>query len=63
VTVGWEALALWGDDVTRIERCETGVGNEVWNVRVHGQFAVGRLGTRSDADLSWETGPLSTSTP
>jgi Ser/Thr protein kinase RdoA (MazF antagonist) len=55
VAVGWEALDQWGDDVARIERCRTGVGNEVWSVRVNGQLAVGRLGERSDADLSWET--------
>ena len=53
--VGWEALDQWGDDVARIERFHTGVGNEVWSVRVNGHLAVGRLGTRSDADLSWET--------
>src|SRR6266508_1616112 len=55
VAVGWEALDQWGDDVARIERFHTGVGNEVWSVRVNGHLAVGRLGTRSDADLSWET--------
>jgi Ser/Thr protein kinase RdoA (MazF antagonist) len=27
----------------------------VWSVRVHGHLAVGRLGARSDADLTWET--------
>jgi Ser/Thr protein kinase RdoA (MazF antagonist) len=27
----------------------------VWSVRVGGHRAVGRLGTRSDADLAWET--------
>jgi len=27
-------------------------------VRVNGHLAVGRLGTRSDADLAWETGLL-----
>jgi Ser/Thr protein kinase RdoA (MazF antagonist) len=54
--VGWEALDQWGDDVTRIEPLAGGVGvNEVWSVRVDGHLAVGRLGTRSDADLSWET--------
>ena len=26
-----------------------------WSVRVNGHLAVGRLGTRSDADLAWET--------
>ena len=55
VAVGWEALDQWGDDVARIERFQTGVGNEVWSVRVNGKLAVGRLGKRSDADLSWET--------
>jgi Ser/Thr protein kinase RdoA (MazF antagonist) len=55
VAVGWEALEQWGDDVARIERFRTGVANEVWSVRVNGSLAVGRLGQRSDADLSWET--------
>src|SRR5437764_8994346 len=55
LAVGWEALDQWGDDVARIERLQTGVGNEVWSVRVNGQLAVGRLGRRGDADLSWET--------
>jgi Ser/Thr protein kinase RdoA (MazF antagonist) len=53
--VGWEALEQWGDDVARLERCESGVANEVWTVRVDGHLAVARLGTRSDADLAWET--------
>jgi Ser/Thr protein kinase RdoA (MazF antagonist) len=52
--VGWEALDQWGDAVARVERFQTGVGNEVWSVRVNGQLAVGRLGNRSDADLAWE---------
>jgi len=51
----WEALKHWGDDVTRLERLTGGVANDVWSVRVDGQLAVARLGTRSDADLSWET--------
>ena len=56
MAVGWEALERWGDDVARIEPLTGGVGvNEVWRVRVNGQLAVGRLGRRSDADLSWET--------
>src|SRR5712691_10376093 len=55
VAVGWEVLDQWGDDVARIERLQTGVGNEVWSVRLNVQLAVGRLGKRSDADLSWET--------
>jgi Ser/Thr protein kinase RdoA (MazF antagonist) len=54
VAVGWEALERWGD-VARVERFETGVANEVWRVRVDGRPAVARLGSRSDADLAWET--------
>jgi Ser/Thr protein kinase RdoA (MazF antagonist) len=53
--VGWEALRQWGDDVARIEPLAGGVANDVWSVRVHGHLAVGRLGSRSDADLAWET--------
>jgi Ser/Thr protein kinase RdoA (MazF antagonist) len=53
--VGWEALGQWGDDVALIEPLAGGVANDVWSVRVDGQLAVGRLGTRSDADLAWET--------
>ncbi|GID67879.1 hypothetical protein Acy02nite_57600 [Actinoplanes cyaneus] len=56
--MGWEALGQWGDDVTRIESLSGGVANDVWSVRVGGRLAVGRLGTRSDADLAWETGLL-----
>jgi Ser/Thr protein kinase RdoA (MazF antagonist) len=55
VAVGWDALDQWGNDVERIERCDAGVANEVWTVRVDGHLAVGRLGRRSDADLAWET--------
>jgi Ser/Thr protein kinase RdoA (MazF antagonist) len=51
--MGWDSLALWGDAV-RIERLTGGVANDVWSVRVNGQIAVGRLGSRSDADLAWE---------
>jgi Ser/Thr protein kinase RdoA (MazF antagonist) len=53
--MGWEALARWGDDVARVERLSGGVANDVWSVRIGGRRAVGRLGTRSDADLAWET--------
>src|ERR671917_2726301 len=53
--MGWEALKQWGDDVARIEALTGGVANQVWSVRVDGQLAVARLGTRSDADLAWET--------
>ena len=53
--MGWEALERWGRDATRIEPLTGGVANEVWSVRVGGRLAVGRLGTRSDADLAWET--------
>ena len=54
--VSSEALEQWGDDVARIEPLTGGIRvNEVWSVRVDGHLAVGRLGKRSDADLSWET--------
>ena len=53
--MGWEALEQWGDDVTRVEPLTGGVANEVWSVRLGGRLAVARLGTRSDADLAWET--------
>jgi len=53
--MGWEALQQWGDDVTRLEPLAGGVANDVWNLRVRGALAVGRLGARSDADLAWET--------
>src|SRR5436189_3652914 len=56
--MGWEALKQWGDDVARIEPLTGGVANDVWSVRVNGQLAVGRLGSRSDSDLAWETGLL-----
>ncbi len=54
--MGWEALKLWGEDVARIETLSGGVANDVWSVRVGERLAVARLGTRSDADLAWETG-------
>ena len=53
--MGWDALAHWGNDVARVEPLAGGVANDVWIVRVDGQLAVGRLGSRSDADLAWET--------
>jgi len=56
--VGWEALGLWGEDATRIKPLTGGVANDVWSVRINGQLAVGRLGTRSDADLAWEAALL-----
>ncbi|WP_064710106.1 phosphotransferase enzyme family protein [Rhizobium bangladeshense] len=52
--MGWNALELWGKGAARIERLSGGVANEIWSVRVRGQLAVARLGTRSDADLAWE---------
>ena len=52
--MGWDALALWGPDATRLARLSGGTSNDVWRVRVQGQLAVGRLGSRSDADLAWE---------
>jgi Ser/Thr protein kinase RdoA (MazF antagonist) len=56
--VGWEALAQWGEDAVRVEPLSGGVANDVWSLRIGGRLAVGRLGTRSDADLAWETGLL-----
>jgi Ser/Thr protein kinase RdoA (MazF antagonist) len=53
--MGWEALGSWGDDAARVEPLSGGVANDVWSVRVNGRRAVGRLGSRSDADLAWET--------
>src|SRR6478752_9236445 len=52
--MGWEALGQWGEDVARVEPLAGGVANDVWSVRLNGQLVVGRLGTRSDADLAWE---------
>ena len=53
--MGWQALEQWGDEAALIERLAGGVANQVWSVRVNGQLAVARLGSRSDADLAWET--------
>lgn len=53
--MGWDALAAWGPEALRVERLSGGVANDVWSVRLGGGLAVGRLGTRSDADLDWET--------
>ncbi|MGV1766622.1 phosphotransferase enzyme family protein [Rhizobium rhizogenes] len=53
--MGWEALGQWGEDAVRIEPLTGGVANDVWSVRVRGQIAVGRLGSRIDTDLAWET--------
>jgi Ser/Thr protein kinase RdoA (MazF antagonist) len=56
--VGWAALENWGKDAHRIEPLLGGSVNDVWSVRLDGQIAVARLGTRSDADLAWETALL-----
>jgi Ser/Thr protein kinase RdoA (MazF antagonist) len=56
--MGWDALRLWGEDAVRIERLTGGMANDVWSLRVRGTLAVGRLGTRSDADLAWEAALL-----
>ena len=53
--MGWDALARWGDDAARVEPLFGGVANDVWSVRLGGRLAAGRLGSRSDADLAWET--------
>lgn len=54
--MGWDALKLW--DAARIEPLSGGVANDVWSVRVRGELAVARLGSRSDADLAWEAALL-----
>lgn len=56
--VGWEALGQWGEDAVCIEPLAGGVANDVRSLRINGKLAVGRLGSRSDADLAWETGLL-----
>lgn len=53
--MGWEALRHWGGDAERIEPLAGGVANDVWSVRIAGQRAVARLGSRSADDLAWET--------
>ena len=52
--MGWEALGQWGEDAARIQPLTGGVANDVWSVRVNGQLAVGRLGSRTETDLTWE---------
>ena len=56
--MGWEALSQWGRDAVRLEPLTGGVANDVWSVQIDGRLAVARLGTRSDADLAWETSLL-----
>jgi Ser/Thr protein kinase RdoA (MazF antagonist) len=53
--VGWESLDRWGDDVVRVEPLVGGSANDVWSVRLDGRLVVARSGSRSDADLHWET--------
>lgn len=53
---GWEALADWGRDAELLEPLTGGAANQVRSVRVGGRLAVARLGSRTDADLAWETG-------
>jgi Ser/Thr protein kinase RdoA (MazF antagonist) len=52
--LSWDALTQWGDNVVRVEQLAGGVANDVWSVSIDGHLAVGRLGSRSDADLAWE---------
>ena len=59
--MGWEALGQWSEDAVRVEPLAGGVANDVWSVRVRGQLAVARLGSRTDADLAWERNSSSTS--
>ncbi len=53
--VGWESLDRWGDDAVRVEPLVGGSANDVWSVRLDGRLVVARSGSRSDADLQWET--------
>ncbi|MGY5777161.1 phosphotransferase enzyme family protein [Rhizobium sp. LEGMi135b] len=53
--MGWEALRQWGEDVVRLDPLTGGVANDVWSIRIDGQIAVARLGSRTDVDLAWET--------
>ncbi|GAA2132116.1 hypothetical protein GCM10009843_36320 [Nocardioides bigeumensis] len=53
--MGWESLDRWGDDVVRVEPLVGGSANDVWSVRLDGRLVVARSGSRSDADLHWET--------
>jgi Ser/Thr protein kinase RdoA (MazF antagonist) len=53
--MGWNALEYWGKDARRLQPLTGGVANDVWSVQIGGQLAVARLGTRSNADLGWET--------
>lgn len=52
--MSWDVLKLWGGDAVRLERLTGGTVNDIWSVRVNGERAVARLGTRGDADLAWE---------
>ncbi len=54
MVMSWDALALWGSDAVRVEGLAGGPSNDVWSVRIGGRLAVGRVGTRTDADLAWE---------
>lgn len=53
--MSWKSLKEWGASAEQIEPLTGGIANDVWRVRVNGVRAVGRRGTRSDADLDWET--------
>ena len=52
--MGWDALRQWGRDAQRLHPLSGGTENDVWEVRVAGQRAVARLGTRSAPELLWE---------
>jgi Ser/Thr protein kinase RdoA (MazF antagonist) len=52
--MSWDALKHWGEGATRLAPLAGGSSNEVWSVSLDGRRAVGRLRTRSQADLEWE---------
>ncbi|MGV3576367.1 MAG: phosphotransferase enzyme family protein [Devosia sp.] len=56
--MGWDGLALWGENVRRVKPLSGGSSNDVWRVEIGGRPVVARLGKRSDADLAWEAGLL-----
>lgn len=56
--MGWHNLKHWHADAEVLEPLTGGVANDVRKVRLGEIIAVARLGTRSDADLNWETSLL-----
>ena len=51
--MSWELLKQWGNSATQVEPLLV-AWPTMSSVRIDGKLAVGRLGTRSNADLDWE---------